>query len=155
MDMGLKGRVALVTGASRGIGKACALVLAGEGCDVAICARGKEALEKAAEEIKSKGLQVLAVQADVARPEDIKSMVAKTIEKFGRIDVLVNNAGTGRLSDLMQLPEEEFRYNMDLMFFGLIQCSKEVVPLYAQAGLGTDHQYLLDLREATGWPGGL
>ncbi|MGA2331398.1 MAG: SDR family oxidoreductase [Syntrophales bacterium] len=136
MDMGLKGRVALVTGASRGIGKACALVLAGEGCDVAICARGKEALEKAAGEIKAKGMQVLAVQVDVSKPEDIKIMVAKTIEKFGRIDVLVNNAGTGRLSDLMQLPDEEFRYNMDLMFFGLIQCSKEVVPYMRKQGWG-------------------
>lgn len=136
MDMELKGKVALVTGASRGIGKACALVLAGEGCDVAICARGKEALEKAAEAIKAKGMQVLAVQADVSKQEDIKSMVAKTIEKFGRIDVLVNNAGTGRLSDLMQLPEEEFRYNMDLMFFGLIQCSKEVVPYMRKQGWG-------------------
>jgi 3-oxoacyl-[acyl-carrier protein] reductase len=136
MDMGLKGKVALVTGASQGIGKACALVLAGEGCNVAICARGKEALEKAAEEIKSKGKQVLAVQADVAKPEDIKNMVARTIEKFGCIDVLVNNAGTGRLSDLMQLPEEEFRYNMDLMFFGLIQCSKEVIPYMRKQGWG-------------------
>ncbi len=109
MDMGLKGKLALVTGASRGIGKACARVLAKEGCDVVICARGKEALEKAAEEIKAEGLQVLAVQADVAKPEDIRSMVAKTVEKLGRIDVLVNNAGTGRLSAMLQLPEEEFR----------------------------------------------
>ena len=101
---------------------------------MAICARGKEALEKAAEAIKAKEIQVLAVHADVAKQEDIKSIVAKTIEKFGRIDVLVNNAGTGRLSDLMQLPEEEFRYNMDLMFFGLIQCSKEVVPYMREQG---------------------
>ena len=136
MDMGLKGKLALVTGASRGIGKACARVLAEEGCDVVICARGKEALEKAAEEIKAKGLQVLAVQADVAKPEDIRSMVAKTVEKFGRIDVLVNNAGTGRLSDMLQLPEEEFRYNMDLMFFGVIQCSKEVIPYMRKQGWG-------------------
>jgi len=135
MDLGLKGKVALVTGASRGIGKACALVLAEEGCDVAICARGKEALEKAAKEIRAKG-QVLAVQADVAKHEDVKRLVDETVKKFGRIDILVNNAGTGRLSDLMQLPEEEFRYNMDLMFFGLIQCSKEVVPYMRKQGWG-------------------
>ena len=72
MDLGLEGRVALVTGASRGIGKACALVLAEEGCNVAICARGKEALEKAAEEIRAKGVEVLAVQADMTKPEDVK-----------------------------------------------------------------------------------
>jgi 3-oxoacyl-[acyl-carrier protein] reductase len=152
MDTGLKGRVALVTGASRGIGKACAQVLAEEGCDVAICARGKEALEKAAEEIKAKGIQVLAVQADVAKPEDIISMVAKTAEKFGRIDVLVNNAGTGRLSDMLQLPEEEFRYNMDLMFFGVIQCSKEVIPYMRKQGWGR----IINISSVFGkQPGGL
>ncbi|HIC93694.1 MAG TPA: SDR family NAD(P)-dependent oxidoreductase, partial [Anaerolineae bacterium] len=136
MDLGLKGRVALVTGASRGIGKACALVLAEEGCNVAICARGKEALEKAAEEIRAKGVEVLAVQADMTKPEDVKKFVAQAAEKFGRIDILVNNAGTGRLSDLMELPEEEFRYNMDLMFFGLIQCAKEVIPYMRKQGWG-------------------
>jgi 3-oxoacyl-[acyl-carrier protein] reductase len=128
MDFGLKGRVALVTGASRGIGKACALVLAEEGCHVAICSRVKEALDEAAEEIKAKGVEVLPVQADVTKAEDIENFVTGAAEKFGRIDILVNNAGTGRLSDLMALPEGEFRYNMDLMFFGLIRCSKEVIP---------------------------
>jgi len=136
MDLGLKGRVALVTGASRGIGRACALVLAEEGCNVAICARGEEALEETAEEIRAKGVEVLAVQADVTKLEDIKNFVAKAAKKFGRIDIVVNNAGTGRLSDLMTLPEEEFRYNMDLMFFGLIQCSKEVIPHMRKQGWG-------------------
>jgi 3-oxoacyl-[acyl-carrier protein] reductase len=128
MDFGLKGRVALVTGASRGIGKACALILAEEGCNLTICARGKEVLQKAAEEIKAKGAEALAIEADVTKPQDIKNFVAKAAEMFGRIDILVNNAGTARLSDLMELPFEEFRDNMDLMFFGLIQCSKEVIP---------------------------
>lgn len=136
MDLALKGKVALVTGASRGIGKACALVLAEEGCNLAICARGKEALDDVAEEIRAKGVEVLAVQADVAKLEDNKRFVNKAAEKFGRIDILVNNAGTGRLSDLMELPEEEFRYNMDLMFFGLIQCSKEVIPHMRKQGWG-------------------
>jgi len=128
MDLGLKGKVALITGGSRGIGKASALVLAEEGCNVAICARGKEALDEAAGEIGAKGVEVLVIQADITRPEDIENFVAQAAEKFGRIDILVNNAGTGRLSDLMELPEEEFRYNMDLMLFGLIRCSKAVVP---------------------------
>jgi len=136
MDLGLKGKVALVTGASRGIGKASALALAGEGCNVAICARGKEALDQAAEEIRAKGVEALAVQADVTKSEDVKNFVAQAAEEFGHIDILVNNAGTGRLSDLMELPEEEFRYNMDLMFFGLIRCSKEVVPHMRKQGWG-------------------
>jgi len=136
MDLGLKGKVAVVTGGSRGIGKASALALAEEGCNVAICARGKEALNQAAEEIKAKGVAVLAVQADITKLEDIKNFVAQATEEFGHIDILVNNAGTGRLSDLMELPEEEFRYNMDLMFFGLIRCSKEVVSHMRKQGEG-------------------
>jgi len=152
MDMGLKGKVALVTGGSRGIGKACALLLAKERCDVAICARGKEALDQAADEIKAEGMQVLSVRADVAKPEDIRSVVAKTVEKFGRIDILVNNAGTGRLSDMLELPEEEFRYNMDLMFFGLIQCSKEVIPYMRERGWGR----IINISSVFGkQPGGL
>jgi 3-oxoacyl-[acyl-carrier protein] reductase len=136
MDLGLKGKVALITGASRGIGKASALVLAGEGCNLAICGRGKEALDQAAEEIKKKGVEVLPIQADVAKGEDNRNFVKKASDKFGHIDILVNNAGTGRLSDLMQLPEEEFRHNMDLMLFGPIQCSREVIPLMRKRGGG-------------------
>ncbi len=152
MELGLKGRVALVTGASQGIGKACALALAEEGCNVAICARGKEALDKVAQEIKAKGVEVFAIQADVSKPADVKNLVATAAEKFGRIDVLVNNAGTGRLSDLMTFPEEEFRYNMDLMFFGLIQCSKEVVPYMRKQGWGR----IINISSVFGkQPGGL
>jgi 3-oxoacyl-[acyl-carrier protein] reductase len=127
MDLRLTDRVALITGASQGIGKACAVALADEGCHVAICARRQESLEEVAGFLQTKGIDVLALQADVTRAEDTERFVAAAAEKFSRIDILVNNAGTGRLSDLMELPEEEFRYNMDLMLFGLIRCSKAVV----------------------------
>jgi 3-oxoacyl-[acyl-carrier protein] reductase len=136
MDLGLKGRVALVTGASRGIGKACALVLAEEGCHVAICARSKAALDEAAREIGAVGVEVLTVEADVTRLEDIKSFVSQTAEKFGHIDILVNNAGTGRLSDLLTFPDDEFRYNLDLMLFGVMRCAREVVPYMRKQGRG-------------------
>ncbi|HET90979.1 MAG TPA: SDR family oxidoreductase [Chloroflexi bacterium] len=135
MDLGLKGKVALVTGAGQGIGKASALALAEEGCNVAICDINQETMEQAAEEIEAKG-EVLAVYADVTKSEETDNFVAQAAEKFGRIDILVNNAGTGRLSDLMELPEEEFRYNMDLMFFGLIRCSKAVIPHMREQGWG-------------------
>jgi 3-oxoacyl-[acyl-carrier protein] reductase len=135
MDLQLKGKVALITGGSRGIGKACALALADEGCHIAICARGIEDLEEAAQEIAARGVEVLVVQADITKPGGTSTVVSKSAEKFGRIDILVNNAGTGRLSDLMELPEEEFRYNMDLMLFSPIQLSKQVVPhMRAQGG---------------------
>ena len=136
MDLGLKSKVALITGASRGIGKACALALAEEGCKIVICARGKEALDAAAEEIKAKGAEVLAIRADLTKLDENKDLVSQAAEKFGRIDILVNNAGTGRLSDPMELPEEEFRYNMDLMLFGLIQCCREVIPHMKEQGWG-------------------
>lgn len=136
MDLNLKTKAALITGASRGIGKACALALSEEGCNLAICSRNKEALDETANELEGKGVEVLVVQADVSQLEDNKNFVARAAEKFGRIDILVNNAGTGRLSDPMELPEEEFRYNMDLMLFGPLQCSREVVPHMRKQGGG-------------------
>ncbi|MGQ9532482.1 MAG: SDR family NAD(P)-dependent oxidoreductase [Desulfotomaculales bacterium] len=128
MDLGLKGRVALITGGSQGIGRACALALAREGCHVALCAVNEDRLRRAAEEIQAQGVEVLAVRADVTRKEETENFVAQAAAKFGRIDILVNNAGTARLSDLMELPEEEFRYNMELMLYAVIRLSKAVVP---------------------------
>ncbi|MGB9661187.1 MAG: SDR family NAD(P)-dependent oxidoreductase [Moorellaceae bacterium] len=128
MDLGLKGRVALITGAAQGIGKACALVLAQEGCHIAICDINEKNLQKAAEEIQARGVEVLAVRADVTQKEETDGFVAQVAAKFGRLDILVNNAGTARLSDLMELPEEQFRYNMELMLYALIRLSKAVVP---------------------------
>ena len=152
MDFGLQGKVALITGASRGIGKASALALAEEGCNLAICARGKEALDAAAEEINAKGVEVFTASADASKSEDIKSFVSQAVERFGHIDILINNAGTGRLSDPMELPEEEFRSNMDLMLFGPIQCSREVIPHMRKQGWGR----IINISSVFGkQPGGL
>jgi 3-oxoacyl-[acyl-carrier protein] reductase len=132
----LKGKVALITGASQGIGKAIALTLAEEGCNLAICARRKEALDSSAKEIRAKGVEVLAIQSDVTKPEDNKNFVSQAVKKFGRIDILVNNAGHGNASDPMELPEEVFRHHMDLMLFGPIQLCREVVPYMRKQGWG-------------------
>lgn len=136
MDLGLKGRVALITGAAQGIGKACALVLAEEGCHIAFCDINPQTIAQAAEEIRARGAEVLPVLADVTKAEETDRFVTQAAEKFGRIDILVNNAGKGRLSDLMTLPEEEFRYNMELMLYGLIRLSKAVVPYMRQQKWG-------------------
>lgn len=128
MDFGLKGRVALITGAAGGIGKVSALTLAKEGCHLAICDINLEALEKTAVELREKGIQVLARKVDVTKLEETDAFVVQTAETFGRIDILVNNAGTGRLSDPMELPEEEFRRNLDLMMFAVIRLIRAVVP---------------------------
>ena len=93
MDLGLKDKVAIVTGSSRGIGRAIALALADEGCDVVLCARGEELLRQTEAEARNRGVRVLGVVADVTRLEDIERLVAQAIDAFGRIDILVNNVG--------------------------------------------------------------
>jgi NAD(P)-dependent dehydrogenase (short-subunit alcohol dehydrogenase family) len=93
MDLGLKGKVALVTAASKGIGRGIAEELAAEGADVAICARGKEALDEAVDALQGNGVRAVGFAADAARAEDVKEVVRGTLDDFGRIDVLANNAG--------------------------------------------------------------
>ncbi len=136
MDLGLKGKVALVTGAGQGIGKCIAVTLADEGCNVAICDLRKETLDSAASEIQTKGVEVLAVQSDVTKHENNEEFVAQAARKFGRIDILVNNAGFGGPSDPMELPEEVFRHNMDLMLFGAIQLCRQAIPYMRKQGWG-------------------
>src|SRR5581483_2169459 len=93
---GVQDRVALVTGASQGIGRACALVLAEAGAKVALCARNQEKLEQLAAEIKEKGGEAAAFQLDVGNEDEIKSVVKSVIARFGKLDILVNNAGITR-----------------------------------------------------------
>ena len=97
--MDIKGKVVIVTGASSGIGEATARQFAREGAKVVLAARRVDRLEALAEEITSMGTgaETLVVQADLSKLEDIQSLIKQTLEKFGRIDVLVNNAGFGRL----------------------------------------------------------
>ncbi len=152
MDLGLKGKVAMVTGASRGIGKACASTLAEEGCNLAICARGKDALANTAQELTSKGSEVLSVPVDVTVSAEISDFVDATVKRFSRVDILVNNAGTGRLSDMMDLTEEEIRLNMDLMFYAPIWCSRAVIPHMRNQGWGR----IINISSVFGkQPGGL
>ena len=92
MDLNLKDKVAIVTGGSRGIGREAALAFAAEGCKVAICARGKEGVEKALEEIRDLGAEAFGDTADASLPEDVNRFVADTVEALGGVDILVNNA---------------------------------------------------------------
>ena len=100
MDLGLQGRVALVTGGSKGIGQASALGLAREGADVAICARGQELLERvAAEMAQQTGRQVLPIVADMNREEEAQRFIQTAVQHFGRLDILVNCAGSSPGAD--------------------------------------------------------
>src|SRR5581483_496231 len=109
MDLGLHGRVALVTAASKGMGKACALGFAAEGARVAMCARTESELRAAADEVRAKtGAEVLAVAADVTRAEDVRRLVARTREAFGGVDVLVANCGGPARGDFDEVTDEQW-----------------------------------------------
>jgi len=105
---GVEGRVALVTGASQGIGRACALVLAEAGAKVALCARNLEKLERLAAEINGKGGETEAFKLDVGREEEIKACVKGVIARFGKIDILVNNAGVTRDQLVMRMKRADW-----------------------------------------------
>ncbi|PLR87182.1 SDR family NAD(P)-dependent oxidoreductase [Bacillus sp. V33-4] len=92
MELGIKNKTALVTGGSKGIGKSIAIALAAEGANVVICARGEEALNEAKHEIEQNGGNVLAIQADLSKQEDVDHLVSAAIDRFHTIDILVNNA---------------------------------------------------------------
>jgi 3-oxoacyl-[acyl-carrier protein] reductase len=136
MDLGLKGRVALVTAASKGLGKASALELAREGCKIAICARGKEELERTAEELRKTGAEELAVQADVSNLADVQRTVDETLKRFGHIDILVNNAGDAWLGHSVDTTEEEWQYAIDVNLNSAVRFTRAVVPQMRKQGGG-------------------
>ena len=113
MDLGIAGKTALVTAASEGIGKACALALAAEGADVAICARRPEVLEAARREIEAAGAgRALAIVADLGRGEDVERVAAESAAAFGGIDILINSMGASLSEEGDALWEEMFRLNL-------------------------------------------
>jgi 3-oxoacyl-[acyl-carrier protein] reductase len=128
MDLGLGGKVAIVTGGSRGIGRSIALGLAAEGCRVAICARGAERLEATAEELRAAGAEVLALALDVTDEASQRRLIEETAGRFGRIDVLVNNAGGGGAATFMGTSDEQWEAALDLTFWSSLRLSRLVVP---------------------------
>ncbi len=131
MDLELRGKVAIVTGASRGIGKAIALALAAEGCGVAMAARGEETLRAAVAEAARAGARAEAIVADVTSAADIERMAAETESRFGRIDILVNNAG-GSFPDDDAGWEAAFRANIE----AAVRATRSVVPRIRTHGEG-------------------
>ena len=127
MDFSLRDKVALITGASRGIGEAAAVALAEAGADIAIVARKLPDLEKTAEKIRKTGRKCLPVTAHVGRMEEINSLVGKVTEEFGRIDILVNNAGTNpTLASALDVDERAWDSIMNLNLKGLFFLSQKV-----------------------------
>jgi len=137
MDLGLKGKVALVTGGSKGIGKAVARGLLDEGAKVAICARTKAELDTAANELaKATGGEVFSVAGDLTREADVKKIVDAAAGRFGRIDILVNNAGAAPGGLLLDLTEEDWATALQLKFMGYVRCMKAVIPHMLKQGGG-------------------
>ena len=137
MDLELKDRTAIVGGASKGLGRACAQVLAEEGAKVAICSRSQADLERAAQEIRSStGAEVLAFAGDLDRGETICGLVAAAVDRFGRLDVLVNNSGGPPLADAVDATEEQWAtaVQRSLLFFA--RMSREAIPHLKRSGGG-------------------
>jgi NAD(P)-dependent dehydrogenase (short-subunit alcohol dehydrogenase family) len=125
LDLSLEGRTAIVTGGSKGIGRAIALGLAGAGASVAIAARGEDDLRLAAEELEAAGGRALAVATDVADPAACQNLVDRTVETFGTVDILVNNAGSAPfMSTLDQIRESGFEKYFRINFMGAMYCTR-------------------------------
>ena len=123
--MSLSGKVALITGGSRGIGYATAKVLSENGANVAITGKDQERLEKASAEISNS----ISIVADVRKTDDVKNAVKKTVEKFGRLDILVNNAGVfPRIKKLHEIDEKEWNEVLDVNLTGQFRVTKEAIP---------------------------
>src|SRR6516164_5690945 len=137
MDLKLKGKTALVTGGSEGIGKGIARALAREGVDVAICARRKEPLEAAAEEItKETGRKIVAIAADLRKDGDAKNFIERSEKALGRVDIMVNNAGSAVGGVIEHLTEEDWEKGLQLKFMGYVRCLRYVLPIMVKQGGG-------------------
>ena len=122
--LSLEGKVAIVTGSSRGIGRAIALGFAEAGADVVVCSRTLSDLEKVAEEIRALGRRSLAVETNIATKSDVDNLVAKTVEEFGTIDILVNNAAMNIMRPLIELREDGWDKVMNVGLKGYYLCSQ-------------------------------
>jgi 3-oxoacyl-[acyl-carrier protein] reductase len=139
MDLGLTNRVAIVTGSSRGLGLASARALVAEGCRVCICARGGEQLAEAALEVEAAAKRpnmILTVQADVSTSAGIEMVIARTVETFGGLDILVNNVGRAAGSDLLGTTDAEWQAAFDETLFPAIRASRLAVPHMKARGGG-------------------
>lgn len=136
MDLGLQGKVAVVTGASEGIGKATALRLAAEGAIVAICARRAEPLAAAAREIEAAGGTVYSAVADATRAADMEGFVADVVAKFGRLDVLVNNAGGSGQLRFDDVDDARWRDDVEVKLFAPIRNIRLALPHMRKQGGG-------------------
>jgi len=129
MDLGIKDRVAIVAASSKGLGRATALGLAREGVKLTICARDRNALLKTADDIVSEtGAEVLPIVCDVSKTDEIKNLVQETVNKYSKVDILINNAGGPPTGNFQDFSLEDWQKAIELNLFSAITFGKEVVP---------------------------
>ena len=129
MDISLTGRSAIITGGSKGVGLAMAMEFAASGADVAMVARGRDALDAAVAAVRSKAqVKVAGIAADVANAEDVKRAYDKAMAAFGKLDIVVNNAGTSNTTPFDQLTDEAMQQDLDLKLFGAIRLTRLAWP---------------------------
>ena len=138
MAIDLCGKTAAVSGSGRGIGRAIALAMAQAGADVAVFSRTEEEFRDTASEIESMGRRALALRVDMTEPEDVNSMVETVLGEFGRLDIMVNNAGTSPSYDYMEnVVAEDYAAIMDTNIRGTFHCNQRVIPVMKEQGGGS------------------
>jgi NAD(P)-dependent dehydrogenase (short-subunit alcohol dehydrogenase family) len=138
MDLGLAGKVAILTGGSEGIGRATAMSLCREGARVVICARRMDVLQRTADEIAElTGAEVVALRADVSEPQDIERLVQTAIDRFGQLNIVVNNVGLSQMYAFSDVTDEQWHTDLELKLFAAIRAVRNAIPHLKQAGGGS------------------
>jgi NAD(P)-dependent dehydrogenase (short-subunit alcohol dehydrogenase family) len=128
MELGLEGKVAIITGGSKGIGRAAALGLVREGGCAVICARGKEALDETVAAAGSRGRErVVAIEADLTDASAPARIFDRAVAEFGKVDILVNNAGSARPGDFQKISDDDWKLDFELKFFGYVRMAREAM----------------------------
>ena len=136
MNLGLKGKVAMVSGASRGIGRAIVLGFADEGCRLSLCARGKEGIDRVTQEVQKTGAEVTTLAGDVTNEGDVRRWVEETQKRFGRVDIVINNVGGSRPGGNLSASREDWQSGFALNFFSALDLCRLVVPLMSSQKSG-------------------
>ena len=136
MDLGIKGRVALVTGGSRGLGSMCALSLAREGVNVAICGRTQSTLDQMVGELQALGVSAAGIVADMARPDAPEAVYTGAVAQMGRVDILVNNVGGRRGTTMAGTTEAQFREGFEVNLFSAFNLMQQAIPGMVERGWG-------------------
>lgn len=137
MDLGLNDKVAVVTGASRGIGNRIALALADEGAKLCVCARQEDALRQAADAMTARGAEVEAVVADLTQADTADRLIGSAVERFGGVDVLINNVGGSVWTPFEEISDEEWLHVVNMSFLCSVRASRAAIPAMAQRGGGS------------------